>query len=94
MFIGAEIAQTFAGNNNTTATQFIIGNGSVAGGTSEITLHRPNQTLRTGISALGSGSFLLALGGQTTVTTAYDGFTFFIDSGNMTGNFSVYGLGK
>jgi hypothetical protein len=94
-FIGAEINQSAANNNNTTSTYWTLGNGSVAGATSEITLHRPFLTERTAISALGSGSFLWALGGQTTVTTSYDGFTIFYDgAGTFTGTFSVYGLRK
>jgi hypothetical protein len=92
LFIGAEINQAFAGNNNTTGASWTVGNVSTAGATTEITLHRPFLAQRTAVSALGSGSFLWTLGGQTTVTTSYDGFTLAMDSGTFTGNFSVYGL--
>jgi hypothetical protein len=95
LFIGAETNQAFAGNNNTLSSYWTLGNASTAGATSEVTLHRPFLTARTAVSALGSGNFLWTLGGQTTVTTSYDGFTIFYDgAGNFTGSFSVYGLRK
>lgn len=95
IFVGAEISQALANNNNNLGTYFVLGNGSTAGATAEITLHRPALTQRTAISSVGSGSFLWILGGQTTVTTAYDGFNIFYDgAGNFTGNLSVYGLAK
>jgi hypothetical protein len=94
-FVGAEVNQAASGNNNTTNTYWTLGNLSTAGATAEVTLHRPFLTQRTAISSVGSGNFLWVLGGQSTVTTSYDGFTILIDgAGNMTGNLSVYGLRK
>ncbi|CAB4142545.1 hypothetical protein UFOVP437_20 [uncultured Caudovirales phage] len=94
-FIGSEVTQPASGNNNTTNTYWTLGNISTAGSTAEITLHRPFLTQRTAISSVGSGTFLWVLGGQSTVTTSYDGFSIIIDgAGNMTGTLSVYGLAK
>ena len=67
-------------------------------------LYRPFETNNTGFtglsyyidSATGTNTNHIAFfrAGATTVTTSFDGFTFFVASGTMTGKVSVYGYAK
>jgi hypothetical protein len=67
-------------------------------------IYSPFETQNTGMTGLSyyidssTGANTNHVGmyraGATTVTTSYDGFTFFVASGTMTGKVSVYGYAK
>ena len=82
-------------SDRVTATQFyptVIGTANPIG--FEIIMTNPyitDKTLFQSVSFDGWQPQLIVAGGTTTVTTQYDGFTFFMDSGNMTGTVRVYG---
>jgi len=97
-----QVAAETTGATPQTSWLFLGSGGITSASTWEI--YRPFETDNTGFtglnyyidSATGTSTNHLALfrGGATTVTTSYDGFTFLVDSGTMTGKVSVYGYAK
>ena len=86
-----------AGNEgNVTSSGFSFGSMplSSAKGSTSIDICNPFVTDRTSITFIHSGKYFQIMGGITTVTTSYTGFTFFPSSGTMTGTISVYGYNK
>lgn len=60
-----------------------------------LAINAPQQAQWTGVS--GTGAMFaesLSLGAQLQDTTAYDGFTVYVNSGTFTGVISIYGLAK
>jgi hypothetical protein len=77
------------------------GNFNPDSGTAEILISNPQKTSKTTFNSFGSfvpGAVTNRpprwFGGNSTVTTSYDGLTIFPDSGTMTGSVSIYGLNK
>jgi len=65
----------------------------------DITIYRPkiaDQTIVTGNSNVSTGASSIAsmIGGAHTTATAYDSFTIGTSGGNITGNYSIYGVSK
>jgi len=65
-----------------------------ARGSNIMDICNPFATERTSMSIFSSGRFFQLIGGITTVTTSYTGFTIFPNAGTMTGSVSVYGYNK
>jgi hypothetical protein len=93
-FIGAGTSGALGGNNNSLEPSFpiIFGGSGGVGAVTEITAYNPFTSFITKVTSLGTGAYTWSLGGFMTVTTSYDGFTLFPDTGNMTGTFKVYGM--
>jgi len=97
-----QIAAETTGNTPQTSW-FFFGSGGIPSAHSW-ELYRPFETNNTGFtglsyyidSATGTNTNHAAFfrAGATTVTTSFDGFTFFVASGTMTGKVSVYGYAK
>jgi hypothetical protein len=68
---------------------------------SNIELHRPAQATATTIainnatvvSGAYTGPLLLAISGNHSTATAYDGVEFLVGAGSMTGTYTIYGYG-
>lgn len=62
----------------------------------EMTIYRPNIAAPTQFTALGKtvANTIQFAGGNQSDSTQFDGFTFFVASGTMTGTIDVYGLAK
>jgi hypothetical protein len=86
-----EVAQ---GNSGTTSFQ--LGRFHTTGGWAESLIINPFETLETKYYARGTRRPATTpeaewSGGNTTVTTSYDGFTVLASSGNITGTVLIYG---
>jgi hypothetical protein len=99
---GATSAFTTASSGQPgTATSFELGYVATGGeNVHRINLNSPQATANTSFDNVGLGvytatNYLLSAQnrGVMTVTTAYDGFTIFPTSGNLTGTIKVYGIG-
>jgi len=62
----------------------------------EITVFAPQLAVSTTLTTLGGTSvgIMTFAAGDTSATTQFDGFTFYVTSGSFTGNIEVYGLRK
>jgi hypothetical protein len=70
---------------------------NAGGATATVTLANPaiaSATSLTSISnSLGTGTYQILVGGSThTTATAYDGITFSVNGGNLTGDVRIYGI--
>ena len=93
IYVGVYNSQTLASVNNVTATYLTLGSTSSTvgiGGT--ITYIAPFVTQYTKATAQNVGQFLENVGCVFNATTSFDGFSFFPDSGTITGTIRVYGL--
>jgi hypothetical protein len=85
-----------AAQGNTGTTSFQLGRFHTTGGWAECSIIDPFQTLETKYYSTGTRRPATTpeaewSGGNTTVTTSYDGFTVLASSGNITGSVSIYG---
>jgi len=100
-FNGAEAASDTATTigatrSNGLATSFILGPIGSGPGASDVTLYNPFASEATFLNAstvcqYDSNIMVRFMGGRMTVTTSYDGFTLFPDTGTVTGTVRVYG---
>jgi len=103
-FIGGATSAFTTGSSGQpgTATSFDLGFVDTGGeNIQNINMYSPQATQKTtfnsvGLAAYPSTNYLLSArqAGIMTVTTAYDGFTIYPDSGNVTGKVRVYGIGQ
>jgi len=87
---------TFAGRtDNATGTSIVLSSGGLgADKYGESTLYRPQASSKTAISTFGYNNAVTNnwASGEHPTTTSFDGFTIFASSGNIDGQFRVYGL--
>ena len=93
VIIGVVTAVALGGNNASTEAAWPVAfSAGTPGGTLEATVTAPFLTSRTKATVHSAGAYLWVFGGVMTVTTSYDGFNLYPDSGNITGTLRVYGL--
>ena len=93
IYMGAARSLAIGGNNNSTEPSwpFFFAEGG-RGGVMDATVVDPFLSATTKVTGVGTGSYLWLFGGMMTVTTSYDGFNFFPDMSNITGQVRVYGI--
>ena len=79
-----------------TITEFDMTDGSTIRFDASCEIFQPAVAVETGFESFGhkDGSRISLIGSEHNLTTAYDGFTVFIQSGNFTGTLWLYGYDK
>jgi hypothetical protein len=84
-----------AGDGAGNQTSGVIGYYGVAASSGSFDIHSPFLAQETGIvGQLRTSADIWHVGLKHTLATSYTGFTFYPDSGNITGTVSVYGYNK
>jgi hypothetical protein len=89
-YVGAGASLAANNTNNTTATSWNLGEITTQSSVF-MDMSRPFESSLTTMTTLTTGSFLYVVGGQSTVTTSYDGISLIASTGNITGTVRVYG---
>lgn len=91
IFIGTTVTTSLGGETNQTIDAALLGSSGDVNNFSNVLISEPFATAKTVVSSQHSGRLSESVTTILTVTTSYDGFTFFPASGTFTGTIRVYG---